>query len=233
MKRIALLCLLVLVLANPLLAQKVTLPQEVKGDVGAFIRVAADTADKEVRWYSPDKGLNVFPVELLKDSKTAVVTASTKGRFRLIAYTAKGDVPSLPAECVVIVGDAPLPGPNPGPGPVPPQPDGPLTKAFQSAYDKEPAADKAVSLDRLRALYRQGADNVANAATMQALDDMMRSIAAALGVSGKLVGVQQEIRKEVLKVAPAELARALTPAEKQAVAATYAQIASALETVKP
>lgn len=101
----------------------IKLPAEVRGEVGAFVRVPADTPGKEVRWFPADKGLNVFPSDLLKDSRTAVVTAPAAGRFRLIAYTAAGDVPSLPAECIVIVGEAPPvpPGPVP-PGPVPPGP---------------------------------------------------------------------------------------------------------------
>ena len=113
---------IILLLVLPLcsLAQTIKLPPEVKGDVGTFIRVPAETAEKEVRWYSPDK-LALFPVDLLKDSKTAIVAATVKGRYRLIAWTAKGDVPSLPAECVVVIGDVP-----PGPGPVPPGPDPPI-----------------------------------------------------------------------------------------------------------
>ena len=214
-------------------AQTLKLPTEVRGDPGAFIRVPAETDCKEVRWFPIDRGLNVFPVELLRDSKTAIVTASRPGKYRLLAYTAKGDVPSLPAECYVIVGDVP-PGPDPVPPipPIPPTPS-PLTPAFQAAYDKETATDKAASLAKLKSLYGQGAGNVANAENVQALDDMMRSIAAALGVSGKLVGVQQEIRKEVLKVVPTDFARALTPQEKQDIANTYSQIAKGLEGVKP
>lgn len=105
-------------------AQNVSLPSETKGEVGAFIKVPASTNGKEVRWYSPDKGLQVFPVELLKDSKTAIVTANVPGRYRLVAWTAVGDIPSDPAICVIIVGDAPTPGPGPGPNPdpIPPTP---------------------------------------------------------------------------------------------------------------
>lgn len=124
MKRISV--VLVLLLASGVWGQQVKLPAEARGEVGSFIKVPADTEGKEVRWYSPDKGLQVFPVELLKDSKTAVVTATTPGRYRLVAWTAKGDVPSDPAICVVIVGDAPpIPPVPPDPGPKPPDPPGP------------------------------------------------------------------------------------------------------------
>lgn len=111
---------LLLFLASTASAQRLTLPAEVKGDPGAFLSVPATTDGKVVRWVALDAGLNIFPVELLKDSKTAVVTAP-KGRYRLLAYTALGDVPSAPAICTVIIGEAPPvpPGPGPGPGPTP------------------------------------------------------------------------------------------------------------------
>lgn len=109
--------------------QAIKLPATVSGDPGAFIRVPSETAEKEVRWYAVDRGLQLFPVELLKDSKTAVVIANAKGRYRIIAWTAKGDIPSLHAECTVIIGDAPPVPPGPDPGPKPPDPPtpGPVT----------------------------------------------------------------------------------------------------------
>lgn len=123
MKRPLFATLTLLLLALPLWGQSIKLPAEAKGEPGAFVKIPADTDGKEVRWYSPDKGLQVFPVELLKDSKTAVVTANAPGRYRLIAWTAKGDVPSDPAICVVVIGDAPPdPGPNPPKPPDPPVP---------------------------------------------------------------------------------------------------------------
>ena len=113
---------LVLFLAASARGQTITLPAEVKGEPGAFLSVPATTDGKVVRWVAMDAGLNLFPVELLKDSKTAVVIGA-KGRYRLLAYTAVGDVPSSPAICTVIIGEAP-PVP-PGPTPPDPKPPGP------------------------------------------------------------------------------------------------------------
>jgi hypothetical protein len=76
-----------------------------------------------VKWHSVDPGLNLFPPQLLRDSKIAVVTALAPGRYRLLAISAKGDQPSDFAQCVIIIGDAPPvtvpPDPPPGPAPVP------------------------------------------------------------------------------------------------------------------
>ena len=102
---------------------EVKLPAEVKGEPGAFVRVTAETKGKMVQWFAVDTGLNLFPVDLLRDTKTAVVTASRPGRYRLLAYSATGDEPGAPAVTTVVIGDAPPvpPGPVP-PGPVPPGP---------------------------------------------------------------------------------------------------------------
>ena len=115
---------LVLFLAATAQGQTLTLPAEVRGNPGEFVTVPATTDGKSVQWLTMDAGLNVFPVTLLKDSKTAVVTSTVKGRYRLLAYTAKGDMPSAPAICVVVIGEAPPvpPGPGPKPDPTPPAP---------------------------------------------------------------------------------------------------------------
>ena len=77
---------LILFLATQASAQSLTLPAEVKGDPGAFLSVPATTDGKAVRWVALDPGLNVFPVELLKSSMTAVVSGP-KGRYRLLVQT--------------------------------------------------------------------------------------------------------------------------------------------------
>lgn len=111
---------LLLLSAVTALAQQVSLPVELKGAVGSFIVVTAQTDETVVKWYSVDPNLNLFPPQLLRDSKIAVVTALVPGRYRLLAVSAKGDTPSDFAACTVVIGDAPLP-----PTPVPPSPPGP------------------------------------------------------------------------------------------------------------
>lgn len=115
MKRVAVVLLLAL-FASQAPGQTLKLPAEVKGLAGDFIQVPASTDGNEVRWVPLDAGLRLFPVNLLKDTKTAVVTGRD-GSYRLLAYTAKGDVPSEPAVCVVVIGGVtPPPPPPPTPG---------------------------------------------------------------------------------------------------------------------
>lgn len=119
---------MVFALASVLLAgvvwgAELKLPAEVKGEPGDFIQVPADTTGKDVRWLSLDTGLKVFPSSLLKDSKTAVVTAQKPGRYRLLAYTSDEKGPSEPAIAVVVIaGVEPVPPPTPPVPPVPPVP---------------------------------------------------------------------------------------------------------------
>jgi len=116
------LCFL-LALSSPSWGQKLTLPATVKGDPGQFIQVPSDTDCTTIKWFCIDPNLNLFPVDLLKNTKTAIVTGNTPGAYRLMAIGAKADVPTDPAICVVTINGPPVPivPVNPTP-PVPPAP---------------------------------------------------------------------------------------------------------------
>lgn len=143
-------------------AQAIKLPAEVKGSVGAFVVVNAETDDATVKWYSIDKQLNLFPAHLLKDTKIAVVTALVPGRYRLLAVSAKGDIPSDFAECIVVVGDAPPLPPTPvpptpvPPTPTPPVPPDPTPAGSRSVYIIRETADTTAQLARLITSLRAG-----------------------------------------------------------------------------
>lgn len=91
----------------------IELPAKVSGQPGAFISVPAKTDAKIVKWVSIDKGLNIFPVDLLKDSKTLVVTSQAQGVYRLLAYSGNESGPSDPAFTSVVIGDEDPINPNP------------------------------------------------------------------------------------------------------------------------
>lgn len=117
-------------------APTIELPKQISGQPNAFITIPATTkAGLTVKWLCPDPGLNMFPVELLKDTKTLVVTGP-EGRFRVYAYTSDETGPSDAAMCTVIVGNAPAPNPdNPD---VPPNPENPSEiSEFAKKEDKE------------------------------------------------------------------------------------------------
>jgi hypothetical protein len=103
---------------NPVPVQpELELPATVEGDAGTFIPIKGKTNGKEVKWVSMDKGLAVFPAGMLRDATATVVQSAVGGQYRLLAYTARGDVPSDPVVVMVVVH-----GPQPPPNPVPPNP---------------------------------------------------------------------------------------------------------------
>ena len=113
-----------LFLLAALIGQELSLPAVTTTEtVGQPIEIKAATDCKEVGWVAMTPGLIVFPSHLLKDSKTAVVWATKAGEYRLMGYTAKGDVLSKPAFAIVRIGMAPGPTPVPPPDPdIPPAP---------------------------------------------------------------------------------------------------------------
>jgi len=133
-----------------ILAQQITLPPELHGMPGAFISIPSATDGKQVQWVVLDKGLNLFPVELLKDSKTCVVTTTIEGRYRVLAYTAAGDNPSKPAITLVIIGSPPAPEPEPDN----PEEASKLSREIRAIYRALNEDDKQGKALKLAAIYK-------------------------------------------------------------------------------
>lgn len=114
-----------LVFALLLCGQTIEMPDKISGVPGQFIPVRPVKTDgKIVQYYPIDEGLSVFPASLLSDTTATVVTSVKPGRYRLLAYTALADKPSIPVVVTIIIGDG---GPTPPPIPVPPTPPTPPT----------------------------------------------------------------------------------------------------------
>ena len=161
-------------------APKVELPPTFTGEPGNFITILPTTNGKTVKYVYLDKGLNVFPSALLANPVATVVTAP-KGKYRLLAYTALGDVPSEPSMTIINVGGVPdnapfgpfnptplppapvppTPVPPSPPGPMPPNPPQPdaLESALQNIYGglKDQEKGAAEKIAKLAAVYREGA----------------------------------------------------------------------------
>lgn len=122
----------------------ISLPPKIFGSPGEFISIPSKTESKIVKWVSLDKGINLFPTDLLKDTRTLVVTSSIEGAYRVFAYT--GDVagPSDPAVTTVYIGVAPDPDPATPPVPVP-------NNDINAASKKE----DSVSVDWLSRFYTE------------------------------------------------------------------------------
>lgn len=158
---------LLLVVGSGLLAADLTLPDKITGQPGAFIQVPATTTGAVVKWYAVDPGLNLFPVDLLKNTKTAVVVAPNAGSYRLLAYTSDASGPSDPAVCTITV-VSPTPPVPPTP-PTPPTPTDPFTQAVQAAYAKEASPDKAKQVAYLASVYQGAGSLLTQGMTAQVL----------------------------------------------------------------
>lgn len=179
--------LAVLLSQNPI--PKVEVDSVIVGEPNNFITVIPKTNGKAVKYAYIDKGLNVFPSSLLANPIATVVTAP-KGKYRLLAYTAIGDVPSDPAIITINIGNVPdsapfgpynpepipptpiPPNPKPPvpptpPGPIPPQPEDGLAAALQGIYGGLKDQEKGASLKvaKLAAVYREGARTANNTDT--------------------------------------------------------------------
>lgn len=71
-------------------------PIEIKGRTAQFITLTAPSLTGDVIKYVTLDNLSVFPSDLLSDKKKTVVVAAKAGSYKIIAYSAKDNVPSDP-----------------------------------------------------------------------------------------------------------------------------------------
>jgi hypothetical protein len=111
--------LFLLLLASPAFADgpTINLPASLTARPGRLVVVKATTNGKAVKWVSLSDEADLLPYL----DNSAIFNAATPGTYRILAYTALGDVPSEPAICTVTVGE-PTPPIPPGPPPIPPTP---------------------------------------------------------------------------------------------------------------
>lgn len=233
--------LALLALALPALADgpSIKVPAEVKGEVGDWITIVAETEGKTVRWVAMSTALKVFPTHLLKDSKTAVVQASRPGKYRLLCYTALGDVPSDPVICHVVVTAGPdppdpvPPGPKPPNPPDPPDPSDPLTAKIRAALASDPGtpADKARHAAALSGFYAAMSKHVATdqvATVGDLLSDYRAAIPSVLP-EGAIPATRKAAGQEVAAVVGDDADRKIDAALKAALVALFGKLAKALE----
>ncbi len=110
-------------------------PEKVTGVVGAFIPLRTETTGKFTRFRVLDKGLNVFPADLLTDKKATVVSAAKPGVYRVVAVSGNADGPSdfIDIEVTVTGEDGKVVVTPPEPAPPPPTPQ-PVAKEFRVLF---------------------------------------------------------------------------------------------------
>lgn len=108
--------------------QTLEIPPTASIEPGGYLTITAKTDCTDVKWAITGPGLNLFPTQLLKDFRTAVVNGNTPGKYRVIAVGCKDNKMTEIMTCIVtIVGEVspkpdPAPSPTPTPTPTPPTP---------------------------------------------------------------------------------------------------------------
>lgn len=245
MKRFLLSLFLLVALALPSFGVEIKLPAEVQGTPGQFITIQADTPGKVVRWVAIDGGLSLFPSELLRDSRYAVVTAAANGRYRLLAYTAMGDEPSAPAVVVIVISGGPNPppgptppGPTPPPNPPTPPPDPPVdafTQDIMRLFLSDASPDKAMYRDQLAAIYRQAANTTVNDTRLSTAGELLATMKEAANKAlpaNALRFIREKIAEELNKSLPVKPDEPLTSSIRGNASIVFTRMARALEACK-
>lgn len=225
---------LLMLLTSSAMAQVIELPTQYQGETGAFITIKpAKLEGSKVRYVALDPGLSVFPAELLTDPTATVVVSSQPGRYRLLAYTAKEGIPSLPAYTVVVIGQ---PGPTPpGPGPTPPPPDKDLLfSALSGIYGGIQDPAKGTKAAALAKIYSQGV-SLSKDPEMKTAGHLLMAFRALSKASLKpedLRPLRDRISEEFDRILPLDPAVVLTDEHRTAAASMCEKISKILEVLK-
>lgn len=122
----------------------ISLPASIQAKPGRLIQIVAKTDAKTVRWFlsSPADA----DLIIMESSKQAIFSAMEPGRYRLVAYTASGDVPSDPAICDITVGLTPSPV----------NPTDPLATSIAAIWGALDEPERLLSKDGLTQAYKAG-----------------------------------------------------------------------------
>jgi hypothetical protein len=208
----------------------ITVPAETRGTAGKLLVVEAQTGGKVVKWIPRDDGLDVFPAEFLKDSKTFAARAEKPGRYRVLALTALGDVPVYAETTLIFEGDAPPP-PPPGPKPpIPPPPQPPvddLARRCKEAYDADDSPGKRGQLVNLIGIYSAMAAHVHDDGikTVRDLADVLAKVRAGMMQPGVLMDLRRLLDAELKSTLGAADSR---PLDRDRAAALFQRIVAAL-----
>jgi hypothetical protein len=214
-----------------LAGQDLKIPAEVTGEVAAFVTVIAETNNKQVKFYPIDSGLSVFPAALLANQKATVVVAAKAGTYRLLAYTAAGDIPSEPQICKVVIGGG-KPD-NLPPAPIPPTPPTPdkdkLLDALIGIYGGLQEQDKEKHVKALAGIYRRAAATVDQFADLGTLYGGIKTSASEVVPPSAIRSIRERIAQETIRQLGDQPQAQLTPALASKAASYFSRLGYVLE----
>jgi hypothetical protein len=210
-------------------AADLKIPEKLKGEVGDFIPVKADTTATVVKWVVLDDGIKLFPVDLLRDTKTVVVLARKAGTYRLLAYTGDKDGPSDPLICTITIGNPAPPTPPPGP----PGPTDPLTQVLSAAYQADPGTTKEVDLQTLAGVFHSAA-TLARDSSIKTVGDLYAALKKASSAlpDTSLLDVRRAISVELMSKLPSDTSAQLDLSSRSLASAQFSRMAAILDSIK-
>lgn len=203
----------------------VSLPPAVAARPGRLVQIAARTDCKLVRWYLAGEDADLIVME---STRSAIFSAMAPGRYKILAWTAAGDIPSEAAVCVVTVGSAP-----PAP-PEPVVPTDPLAVALKGLFEANQDPDKAKQLAALADVYRR-AGKAAGDPEIKTSGDLFafaRRQALATLPPMALETIRARLGEELTAVLPTDPDAALTPSIRTSATEIYNKLAAILEALK-
>ena len=203
--------------------QSIILPENITGRPGSFIQVEAKTDCKVVEWVLLDSGLELFPVNLLANTKTAVVTSTTPGVYRLLAYGATGDIPSKPAIVTITIGTPPEPADK-----------SEIYKRIETLFKADTDAEKLSQAKAYAGVFRALAQAAADEKVKTAGELFKIGSLAATNVltEKQITAIRDEIGGYLNSKLNTETAHLLTAEDRKKCASEFLTIAKILEALK-
>lgn len=201
----------------------VQLPLTLQAKPGRLIQITAKTEQKLVKWYLIGEDADLIVME---SSKSAIFSASNPGSYRVLAWTAAGDIPSDPAVCVVRVGEPPVP--------VPPTPSDPLLATLQGIYGGLQDPKKNEYRQTLAAVYRQAA-TTANDTKYQTTGELYIAIRRAVVKvlpDDALQPIRERLAEEIATVLPTDTNAPLSDEIRKNALNFYQRAANILESIR-
>ena len=205
------------------ISQSIILPENITGRPGSFIQVEAKTDCKVVEWVLLDSGLELFPVNLLANTKTAVVTSTTPGVYRLLAYGATGDIPSKPAIVTITIGTPPEPADK-----------SEIYKRIETLFKADTDAEKITQAKAYAGVFRALAQAAADEKIKTAGELFKIGSLAATNVltEKQITAIRDEIGGYLNSKLNTETAHLLTAEDRKKCASEFLTIAKILEALK-
>ena len=203
--------------------QSIILPENITGRPGSFIQVEAKTDCKVVEWVLLDSGLELFPVNLLANTKTAVVTSTTPGVYRLLAYGATGDIPSKPAIVTITIGTPPEPADK-----------SEICRRIETLFKADTDAEKITQAKAYAGVFRALAQAAADEKVKTAGELFKIGSLAATNVltEKQITSIRDEIGGYLNSKLNTETAHLLTAEDRKKCASEFLTIAKILEALK-